>query len=70
MAAPVGATVRTKVAASMGPRPNGRGWMEGSTRGISRTVPLQWGRDLTDADGPEGMPQLMRQPPSFNGAAT
>ena len=37
--------------ASMGPRPNGRGWPRGARGRLKQGAWLQWGRDLTDADG-------------------
>ena len=40
--------------ASMGPRPNGRGWADSDVGNSAVTNSLQWGRDLTDADG-EGL---------------
>ncbi len=56
--------------ASMGPRPNGRGYAVGLVHVVDLPDLLQWGRDLTVADM-WTMP--MRRWPrgcSFNGAAT
>ena len=54
---------------TMGPRPNGRGW---DTRRLNRdlTTRLQWGRDLTDADGTGFPAPRAIGLVCFNGAAT
>ena len=53
----------------MGPRPFGRGRRAASRRANARRRALQWGRDLSVAEGRiSGNPQV--RIPGFNGAAT
>ena len=56
--------------ASMGPRPNGRGWVATARLLAAKTVTLQWGRDLTDADGRVRTSRTCSACACFNGAAT
>ena len=53
----------------MGPRPFGRGRVA-ARRAWSRQVLLQWGRDLSVAEGEAAHRQLNPSPSRFNGAAT
>ena len=55
--------------ASMGPRPFGRGRPSNSTRSASSAAVLQWGRDLSVAEG-DCIADLTEGVLSFNGAAT
>ena len=59
----------TLLDASMGPRPFGRGRTTVSIRGREGSG-LQWGRDLSVAEGPPGQAPLQTTLNGFNGAAT
>ena len=53
----------------MGPRPNGRGWRFWQVFSTPFHM-LQWGRDLTDADGCVDTSTENPVSSRFNGAAT
>ena len=55
--------------ASMGPQPDGRGWMDYDQQALVLLSQLQWGRNLTVADGGWAV-EVGVVVTGFNGAAT
>ena len=60
---------RRNQGASMGPRPFGRGRHVRAAADLARRL-LQWGRDLSVAEGSRGSPAISSANLGFNGAAT